>query len=152
MRLYGWHIFFMLFFAAMAIAALMYLETRVFLPTWIPLFDLVLIILATFRLTRLFVYDSITAFFRACFAGHSEGSFAHTLHTLVTCPWCMGLWLAFVVTFFYFLTPYAWFFILFLAVAGVASFVQILTNLVGWNAEKAKNETIGGGGKKGTCG
>ena len=63
-----------------------------------------------------------------------------TMAALLSCPWCTGAWLAFAVTFFYFLTPYAWFFILALAVGGVASFIQVLANMVGWRAEHLKQQ------------
>jgi len=48
------------------------------------------------------------------------------------------MWIAFFVSFFYFLTPYAWFPIFFLAIAGVSSFIQLTINLIGWRAEKTK--------------
>lgn len=110
-------------------------------PTWIPLFDLVLITLATFRLTRLFVYDVVTEFFRHWFSGYQKDSFMGTISALVHCPWCLGLWFSALVVFVYFLSPLSWFFILFLAIAGVASTLQILANFIGWSAEYKKIKT-----------
>jgi energy-converting hydrogenase Eha subunit G len=60
------------------------------------------------------------------------------LADLVSCPWCVGLWFALFVAFFYFLTPFAWFPILFLAIAGVASILQVSANIIGWSAEGLK--------------
>lgn len=136
-----WNIFFSILFVAMTFAMVFCLE-RIYADvptwTWIPLFDLVLIVLAVFRMTRLFVYDVVMAFFRHWFEGYPKDTFMGTMSALVNCPWCLGLWFSPVVIFFYFLTPLAWFFILFLAVAGVSSFVQIFSNMIGWTAEYQK--------------
>ena len=64
-----------------------------------------------------------------------------TLADLLSCPWCFGLWASASVTFFYLLSPYAFFFVLFLAIGAVASFLQVLTNMIGWQAEKNQRET-----------
>lgn len=137
-----WNVFFSLLFVGMTFGMLGLLhDIYGEVPTWIPLFDLTLIVLATFRLTRLFVYDIVTEFFRHWFSGYPKDTFMGTIHALVTCPWCLGLWLAAFVVFFYFLTPFAWFFILFLAIAAVASTLQILANLIGWSAEYRKLKT-----------
>jgi len=106
----------------------------------VPVRDLALISLATFRLTRLFTYDVITKFIRDWFINSRENSFSHTLGALLNCPWCTGLWFSFMVVFFYFATPFAWPVILILALAGVASFLMTLANLVGWMAEDRKLE------------
>jgi hypothetical protein len=85
------------------------------LPTSISLFDLVLIILATFRLTRLFVYDKITRFLRDLFF-HANEMYTEegvtyfskkermhgplrTVYELLTCPWCFSVWAGTVVVF-----------------------------------------------------
>lgn len=146
MRFHIWHTTFSLLFFALAIGAIWHISRTVGIPTWIPLFDFFLLVLATFRLTRLFVYDSITAFIRGWFFGAQKHTFLGTLNTLINCPWCTGLWFGLFVSYFYFITPYAWFFILFLAIAGLGTFVQVFMNLVGWHAEKAKNEASSGNG------
>lgn len=137
-----WSIVFSFFFAALACWFLLILyQVNGDVPRWVPIFDLVLIVLAVFRLTRLFVYDVVTDFIRHWFSGAPRDSFLGTMFTLMNCPWCLGLWFALFVVFFYYLTPYAWFFILFLAIAGLATFVQILANLIGWQAEYRKLKT-----------
>ena len=151
MRIHFWHTTFSVLFLVLAVLAVWHLNGLGLLPTWIPFFDFVLITLATFRLTRLFVYDSITAFIRGWFYGHAKTSFLGTLNTLINCPWCTGLWFAFFVSYFYFLTPFAWFFILCIAIGGLATMVQIFTNLLGWSAEGAKQKATNGDGSK-TCG
>lgn len=108
--------------------------------TAVPVGDFVLMALAVMRLTRLVVYDHITAFARDWFSGTEAHTFRGTIDQLVNCPWCTGLWFAFFVPFFYFATPCAWFIIFVLALAAVGSLLQILANLIGWYAEGKKRE------------
>lgn len=129
-------------------------EVRGVPPVSIGIFDTMLIILATFRLTRLFVYDKITRFVRDFFF-HAEEEYTEegvtyfvkkerttgpfrTAYDLLTCPWCFSVWASVLVLFFYFLTPYAWFPIAVLAISGIASIVQLIANMIGWNAENGK--------------
>lgn len=152
-----WNFIFTLLFVAF-FGALMYLLVQVNgeLPTHIPLFDLILIILATFRLIRLFVYDKIFHFLRSWFVRieevHTEQGVAYvegveyergplrTISELLGCPWCFGIWCGLVIAFFYFLTPIAWFPILVLAISGVGTLLQLISNLIGWSAENKKLE------------
>lgn len=152
-----WNFLFAVFFLALVYGAVkMLLSVNGQLPVSVDLFDFILIILATFRLTRLVVYDRIMKFFRDWFLDERElisssGDIIflrekpadgprRTVADLLSCPWCTGMWFAFAVTFFYYLTPYAWFFILALAVGGAASFIQVLANMIGWRAEVLKGQ------------
>ncbi len=116
--------------------------------------DFVLMTLATWRLTRLFVYDNITKFIREQFwdvvkvgKGYAlekpKVGPRRTLADLLTCPWCISVWAAAVVIFFYLVTPYATYPIMLLALSAVATFLQLLSNLVGNKAEQAKNQNEG---------
>lgn len=129
-----------LFFAALAAWAYLWLEGAGRLVAWIPAGDFVLMALAVMRLVRLFTYDVITAFIRDWFVGAEPESLRDSLGALINCPWCLGLWWALVVAFFYLATPIAWYGILVLALASVASFLQILANFIGWSAELKKKE------------
>jgi len=148
-----WNIAFGFFFLAVVLIGADWLfKTGRFSP-YIPLGDFLLIALATFRLTRLVCYDIITAFLRDWLASFEKGTFFGTLGALVGCPWCAALWFAFFVTFFYFASPLAWFVILILAIAGVASIFQLTANLLGWSAELKKRTVLGSDVKTGsTCG
>ncbi len=128
------------FYVVVAVAAYSWLAVNGRLAQWVPLGDFFLMAFAIFRLVRLFTYDSITQFIRDWFHGKSTTSFLGTLGTLVNCPWCTGLWFALVVVFGYFATPAAWYLILVLALASIASFFQLLSNLIGWSAEAKKKE------------
>ncbi len=149
---YFWNIVFSAFFLILIILGAIILETESRIPlTELSFVDYVLIVLASWRATRLFVYDSITKFFREQFwdvikvgKGYQLEKPPHgprrTLADLMCCPWCFGIWATAMVTFFYLITPYALYPIIFLALSAVASFFQIISNLVGHKAEILKRD------------
>ena len=157
---YFWNIVFSIFFLTLVVLGIIILDTEATKSLEeVTVMDMVLISLATFRLIRLFVYDKITAFFREQFYDvevvrkqvrlvKPERGPKRTILDLLLCPWCLGVWAGAVVTFFYFLTPLSHFPVLFLALAGVASFIQILINMIGWKAEQLKGEVEKAGKKK----
>lgn len=103
------------------------------MPTSIPVFDAAIIGLATFRLVRLFTYDSVTDFIRSYFRQYKKGP-GRTMYNLLSCPWCTGVWMALFSVTAYFLTEYAWYPIFVLAIAGVGSYLQIIIWKVGLEA------------------
>ena len=113
----------------------------------VPPWHFFLLSLATFRLVRLFSYDSITAFIRDSVKDDRESSRNGRLRALMNCPWCVGMWAALFVFALYYMVPLSWFALLVLALAGAASFIQVLANLVGWHAEGEKHavKAIAGG-------
>ncbi len=152
---YFWNVVFGIFFVLLVVMGAIILETEARIPyTELTFTDFALITLATWRLIRLFVYDAITKFFREQFYDLKKVGKGmvlekpkfgprRTVADLLSCPWCFGMWAAALVTFFYLLTPYAYYVTIFLAISAVASFLQILTNMVGWQAEKLKQEVEG---------
>lgn len=150
---YFWNVVFFLLFVSFVVSGVVIIES-VGIHNFhdIPFFDLAIITLATFRLTRLFVYDKIMAFFREQFYNvkvlkgvgmtleRPERGPRRTLADLLSCSWCISIWMAATTLFFYALTEYAWYPILFLAVSGVASVFQVVSNLVGWRAEQLKKD------------
>ncbi len=147
---YFWNFVFSIFFLGFIFMGVIILEGEGYkaLDTLTPI-DYILMSLATFRLVRLFVYDKITAFFREQFYDVSEGRNGTTLEKpphgprrtladLLSCSWCFGMWAAGTVTFFYLLTPYAFYIVLMLAIGAVGSFLQLIANLIGWKAEQLK--------------
>lgn len=103
--------------------------------------DLLVLGFACFRLTRLLVYDRITAFIRNIFmeemeeideSGQKEiylvpkkGAIKGFFGELLSCYWCTGIWSAIAIcVFYYFLPLYAVPVILVLAVAGIGSLIE----------------------------
>lgn len=142
LRTHFWNILLSVFFAVLLFGGIWFLAVTGSFARSISLGDFLLMALAVWRLTRLFVYDAITKFIRDWFEGARPTTLRGTLYTLLTCPWCTGLWFAATVVFFYFVTPFAWPVILVLAIAAVGSFFQILSNLVGWSAELKKAQAL----------
>lgn len=147
---YFWNFIFSVFFLILVIMGSIILETesRIVLDE-LTTVDFVLMTLATWRLTRLFVYDNITKFIREQFWDVVKVGEGHTLEKpkvgprrtladLLSCPWCIGVWAAAVIIFFYLITPYAIYPIMLLALSAVATFLQLLSNLIGHKAEQAK--------------
>jgi hypothetical protein len=148
-----WNIVYSLFFLVLVFGGMGWLVEQGFMARTIPLGDFLLMALAIFRLIRLTSYDVITSFIRDAVATARPNTFVGTFSQLVHCPWCTGLWFSFFLVFFYYATPIAWPIILILALAGVASIVQILSNLIGWSAELKKRTVLGPENKStSTCG
>lgn len=152
---YFWNVVFGVFFLLLTAMGAIILQTESRIPLdQLTLTDFALITLATWRLIRLFVYDGITKFIREQFYDVKKVGKGFTLVKPVTgprrtladlfsCPWCFGVWASASVTFFYLLSPFAYYFVLFLAISAVATFLQLLTNMIGWQAEKVKLEVEG---------
>ncbi len=110
--------------------------------------ELLLLVLATFRLTRLLVFDRITEFLRKLVLdetleknedGEDEiyyvpksGKVRGFLGELISCYWCTGVWsTAFLVFLYYFLPAVCAPIVLILAIAGAASIMEtIVQNLI----------------------
>lgn len=140
MKIHFWNTALSLFFAILVIASIGILSAQGRIFYDISVRDLILMALAIFRLIRLFTYDHITKFMRDWFVGAEENSLRHTLGVLINCPWCIGLWFSWAIITFYFGSIYSWPVILLLALSSLASFFQVVSNWVGWNAEYKKLE------------
>lgn len=109
--------------------------------------DFVLLCLATFRLTRLFVYDRITQFIRTPFHHEYEEILEDgTIETyievkgngirkffgeLLSCYWCTGVWCALILYAGYLFVPNSFSpIILVLSIAGFASFIEAVLSKI----------------------
>jgi len=149
---YFWNVVFILFYIGLLIMAMIILSTEARMAyAELTLFDLVLISLASFRVTRLFVYDGMTKFLREQFYDAKvvrnkvtlvkpTAGPRRTLADLMSCPWCFGVWATTMIVFFYLLTPLATIPTLILAIASIASTLQVFSNMIGWKAEQLKRE------------
>jgi hypothetical protein len=95
----------------------------------ITLTQLLILSLASFRLTRLFVYDKITEGFRSRFFTEMELDGEIYLKPkgfigeLLSCHWCTGFWCTVIIFILQFILLLD-FIILILAVAAIASIIQ----------------------------
>lgn len=149
---YFWNFVFSVFFLGFLFMGTIILDSEAYRSfETLGFFDFAIMIWASFRLTRLFVYDKITAFFREQFYNEVETRDGYalekpshgprrTLAELISCPWCFGIWAAATVSFFYLLSPIFFFPILMLALSGIATLIQLVANLIGWKAEQLKRD------------
>lgn len=147
-----WNILASVFFVVLCV--LMYVVFAKLRPNnfGVSFFDILILILGTFRLVRLFIYDNITLFLREFFMDlHIEGeenkkytykesksAFKLTMYKLLNCPWCFGVWVSFVAAFLYFSFPVFKLVFVVLAISSVASLLILIANLIGWLAEEKK--------------
>ncbi|RNB51727.1 DUF1360 domain-containing protein [Brevibacillus gelatini] len=105
--------------------------------SWI---DLVILVLASFRLTHLIVYDEITSFLREPFftivyepddTGQMNrqyrfkgGKVRRWIGELLSCHWCVGIWTAVLTVAVYAYVPAAYPILLLLAIAGAAAVIE----------------------------
>ncbi len=152
---YFWNLIFSFLFLCFAVSAAIIIDSEAAISLKdLTFMEFLILSLATLRLTRLFVYDKITAFFREQFWDVVETKTKRTLEKplrgprrtmadLLSCPWCCGVWSGAVVVFAYYAIPATWYFILFLAIAGAGTLLQILGNWIGWKAEQGKRDVEG---------
>jgi len=149
---YFWNFVFLCFFLVLIVMGTIILETESRLGyTDLSSIDYILITLASWRLTRFFVSDIITKFIREQFWDIKKNGKEYqlekpkigprrTLADLFDCPWCFGVWATATVLFFYLITPYAVFPVTILALSAVATFLQLLANMIGHRAEQLKRD------------
>lgn len=123
-----WNLAFTAAFAFACLVLVAYLSDVPNVFVRVGVWDFFLLSFAAFRLIRLLTYDKITAFLRDYLAARS-GGLGKTFHSLVICPWCVGVWTSLFVVTLYFV-PYAQPILLVLAVAGIASSLQVVMNAV----------------------
>jgi len=129
-----WNIFFTgIFFLILATQYIILRALNISFPEELALFDIAIMVLATQRLTRLFVYDKILRFFRESF---SKQGWQGTVKSLLSCPWCVSMWFAPFIIFFYLLSTQFMFLYLVLAIASIAAMMQIVINAIGHWGEK----------------
>lgn len=103
-------------------------------------FDFVILSLASYRLTRLLIYDKVLNFFRDKIVNSTSNSgWIQSSRYFLTCPWCAGVWMSLFITSLYLYHDLGKFLAYILAVSGVASFIHITITLLGWVAEERKH-------------
>jgi len=99
----------------------------------------VIIILAAYRMTRILVFEKIFKYLRDALKKREGLYVVGTLSSIITCPWCAGVWVTLTVIVFYFLVPYGVLLVYVLALAGIASLVILVSNLLHmWTEGKQK--------------
>ena len=133
-------------FIALYIGIMALLQYLGHLPRHINTLDLVLIGLAAARLSDVISTDEVMKWLREPFVQTEETEIAGrevTTRTgrgrgirkvfgdLLSCPWCVGVWVAAGLSYAYFLLPgYVWLLILVLAIAEIGSILQTISTIL----------------------
>ncbi len=102
----------------------------------LTLTEAVLVILASYRTTRILVFEKILKHFRDALKRRENLYVIGTIHSMVTCPWCAGVWVTLIIIVFYFLVPYGTLLVYVLALAGLVSMVILVSNLLHMYTER----------------
>jgi len=108
--------------------------------------EIVIMVFSAYRLTRLVVYDRIFRLPREIVEAFPDIGFMVSVRSLLTCPWCAGVWASLLAFVFQYLIPYAAYLNLLLAIAGVASFLLISIGRIGKTStteEKSEERVYG---------
>lgn len=97
--------------------------------------EALIIVLATYRMTRIVVFEKIFKYLRDVLRRREDYYLIGTLSSIITCPWCAGVWVTLIIIVFYYLVPYGVLLVYVLALAGVASMVILLSNLLHMHTE-----------------
>ena len=109
----------------------------------IRLIDILLLSLATYRLTRILVFDKIFKLVRDFIKSRSRLYVFQVIKEIITCPWCAGVWVALFVVIVYYLVPYGNLFIYLMVISGIASFFVVSVNYIGLSTEEKQHVVSG---------
>lgn len=98
--------------------------------------EAVLVILASYRMTRILVFEKIFKYFRDAMKKRENLYVIGTVYSMITCPWCAGVWVTLTIIVFYFLIPFGDLLVYVLALAGLASMVILVSNLLHMYTER----------------
>jgi hypothetical protein len=131
-----WNLISMFVFVLLLIGAGILLQNEGITINNITVTDMLLISIATYRMTRLIVYDRIFKLFRDIIRSFEGTGFGDSVKTIITCPWCAGVWLSLINVVIFYLVPFGKLFIYIMSIAGISTFLQIGVNIVGMVAEE----------------
>lgn len=137
-----WNLISSLVFVLLIIGVGILLERKGIVLEEISVFKLVILILATYRLTRIIVYDRVLKVFRDFIKSFAGTGLGDSMKAIITCPWCAGVWVALFVVISYFFIPYGNVFVYIMAISGAATYIQITINYVGLTADEKQMDVM----------
>lgn len=87
----------------------------------ISIIDAVLLILATYRISRMIVYEKVFSYFSYLIRVRSGSSIFNSINNLITCPWCTSVWIALIFFDIYYMVPYGKYLIYLMVISAIAS-------------------------------
>jgi len=92
--------------------------------------EAVVILLASFRVTRILVFEKIFKYARDLVRAKQDYYLVGTISSIITCPWCMGVWTTLMIIALYYLVPFGDLLTYVFALAGIVSLIILLSNLL----------------------
>jgi hypothetical protein len=126
----AWNFWSAFFFFAMVVLVGFLLQRKGIKIEEITFKEAVVIILASYRMTRILVFEKIFKYFRDGLKRRENLYLIGTISSIITCPWCAGVWVTLTIIIFYYLVPFGVLLVYVLALAGVASVVILFSNLM----------------------
>lgn len=137
---YGWHSLSIISYVALTYFLGVVLNSRGFDLDQVRTFDIIIISIGTFRITRMLVYDKVFKFFRDWIRSLAHISIFNSVKEILSCPWCAGVWAAWFAFAIYFLLPYGNILVFLFAISAIGTFLQFVTNLIGIKAKETQDE------------
>lgn len=131
----AWNFWSALFFFGMVVLVGYLLEKKGIEVEDIKLKEAIVIILASYRMTRILVFEKIFKYFRDVLKKRESLYVIGTMSSIITCPWCAGVWVTLTIIVFYFLIPFGVLLVYVLALAGIASIVILYSNMLHMRTE-----------------
>ncbi len=123
------------FLAALALSVI--LAVRLHVAELIPKNKvLILLVIATYRLSRMVVYEKVFSLFRFLISKTLKHPLGLSLNYLISCPWCTGVWSALFLYDVYLFVPYGEVILLLLAISGLATPFVLISNWLTQRADK----------------
>lgn len=91
--------------------------------------DVLFIIIGTYRVTRMVVYEKIFSLFRFPFKKKAGAGLHSSINNLLTCPWCASVWISLFIFDIYYLVPYGRFFVYLMAISAIAAPLVLVGNI-----------------------
>lgn len=104
--------------------------------TEITLKEAIVIILASYRMTRILVFEKIFKYFRDVLKRREDLYVIGSVSSIITCPWCAGVWVTMTIIVFYYLVPFGDLLVYVLALAGIASILILYSNMLHMRTER----------------
>ena len=131
----AWNFWSAFFFFGMVVLVGYLLEKKGIDIEDITIKEAIVIILASYRMTRILVFEKIFKYFRDVLKKRESLYLIGTLSSIITCPWCAGVWVTLTIVVFYYLVPYGVVLTYVLALAGIASIVILYSNMMHMKTE-----------------
>ncbi|MFH0758757.1 MAG: DUF1360 domain-containing protein [Bacteroidota bacterium] len=144
----AWNFWSAFFFFAMVLLVGYLFEKKGIEIEDITLKEAIVIVLASYRMTRIIVFEKIFKYLRDMVKQRDKLYIIGTVGNIITCPWCAGVWVTLIIVVFYYLVPYGTLLTYVLALAGVASIVILYSNMLQMRADRKqriheRNKSLG---------